>query len=133
MLIAHTRLNNNAIEEESQPVACSIASCNMSYRRKGWLSRHIAQCHQASEEASTPAPTPRTHTTENKIKMPTTTSEFKCPLCTKILPTRKRMSNHWYTNHRYSVLKGMHMNETTVGTTARSSESRLGLPDSGPQ
>ena len=104
-------------------------TCNMHNRGKGWLTLHITRCHQASEKASTPAPTPATPTTVNRTRMPaTTTSELKCPLCTNILPTGKVMINHCLTRRRYSVLKGAYMSETTVGTTARSSESRLGLP-----
>ena len=122
MHIAHTMLNKNGIDE-SQPFACPIASCNMPCRREGWLSRHIAQCHQASEEASTPSPTPTTPATK-KTRMPTITSEFKCPLCIKILPTKKGMTLHCYLKHRFSVLQGMFMNKTTVGMTTRSSESR---------
>ena len=90
MHIAHTRLNSNEIEGESKPFASPISSCNMLYRREGWLIRHIVQCHQASEEASTPPPTTTTPTTKNKTRIPTITPEFKCPLCSKILPTKKR-------------------------------------------
>ena len=54
MHIAHTTHIDNSIEDESKPFACPIASCNMRNRREGWLTRHIVQCHQASEEASTP-------------------------------------------------------------------------------
>ena len=90
MHIAHTMLNNNAIEDESKPFACPIASCNMRYSREGWLNRHIEQCHQASEEASTPAPTPTAPSTKNKTRMPTTTSEFKCPSLFEGTPKIKR-------------------------------------------
>ena len=106
----------------------------MSYHKEGWLSRHIAQYHQASEEASTPAPTPTTPATKNKTKIPTTTFEFKCPSLFEGTPNKKGMILHCYLKHRFSVLKGMYLSETTVGTIARSSESRLGLPGgSGPQ
>ena len=71
------------------------------------------------------------HPRQKKSRIPT--PEFKCPLCSKILPTKKGMTLHCYLKHRFSILKGMFLNETTVGTTTRSSESRLGLPDSGPQ
>ena len=133
MRIAHTIHINNSIEDESKPFVCPLTSCNMRYSREGWLTRHIVQCHQASEEASTPAPTTTTPATKNKTRIPTITPEFEYPLCSKILPTKKGMILHCYLKHRLSVLKGMFLNETTVGTTARSSESRLGLPDSGPQ
>ena len=83
MHIAHTTHINNSIEDESKPFACPIASCNMRYRREGWLTRHIEQCHQASEEAPTPPPTTTTRATKNKSRIPT--SEFKCPLCSIIL------------------------------------------------
>ena len=89
LLIAHTMLNNDAMEEESQPFACPIASCNMHYRRKGWLTRHITQCHQASEEVSTPAPTPTTLATKNKTRIPTTTPEFKCPFVQRYCQQKK--------------------------------------------
>ena len=132
MRIAHTTHINNSIEDESKPLACPITSCNMRYSREGWRTRHIEQCHQASEEASTPPPTTTTTATKNKSRIPT--PEFKCPLCSKILPTKKGMTLHCYLKHRFSVLMCMFMYETTVGTTnARSSESRLGLPGSGPQ
>ena len=90
MHTAHTRLNNNTIEYKSQPYACPKASYKMRYRREGWLTRHTAQCHQSSAEASTPPPT------KNKTRMLTIASEFKCPLCTEIRPTRKGMINHCY-------------------------------------
>ena len=130
MHTAHTRLNNNSVEDESQPLACPITSCNMSYSKEGWLTRHIEQCHQASEEASTPPPTTTSPATRNKSGIPTISPEFKCPLCSKILPTKKGLILHCHLKHRFSVLKGIFLNETTVGTTARSSESRLGLPGS---
>ena len=80
MHISHTRLNKNSIEEESKPFACPIASCNLRYHRKGWLIRHIAQCPQASEEATLPAPAPAISATKNKTTMPTSTPfKFKCP------------------------------------------------------
>ena len=49
----HNPSTNNTIEEESKPYLCPITSCNMCYRRKGWLTRHIVQCHQASGGLST--------------------------------------------------------------------------------
>ena len=55
MHMGDMRPNNNTIEDEPQPFTCPIASCTMRYSRKGWLTRHITQCHQASEEASTSA------------------------------------------------------------------------------
>ena len=45
MCIANTVPNNNAIENESKPFASPSAPRNMSYHRKVWLTRHIAQCH----------------------------------------------------------------------------------------
>ena len=131
MRIAHTTHINNSIDDESKPFACPITSCKMRYNREGWLTRYIEQCHQVSGGASTPPLTTTTTAIKNKSRIPT--SEFKCPLCSKILPTKKGMTLHCYLKHRFSVLKGMFLNETTVGTTASSSESRLGLPDSGPQ
>ena len=80
MRIAHTTHINNSIEDESKPFVCPITSCNMRYSREGWLTRHIEQYHQASEEASTPPPT-------NKSRIPT--PEFKCLFCSKVLPTKK--------------------------------------------
>ena len=130
---AYMMPNINSIEDESKSFTCPLAFCNLRYRRKGWLTRHITQCHQASEEDSKPAPAQTTPTTERKNRMPpTTTSEFSCQICTKILPTGKEMNNHCYLKHWFYVLKGMFMNETTVGTTSRSSKSKLGLLDSGP-
>ena len=67
MHIAHTTHINNSIEDESKPFACPIASCNMRYRREGWLTRHIEQCHQASEEAPTPPPTTTTPATKTNL------------------------------------------------------------------
>ena len=128
--IAYTRPNNNVLVDESEPFACPIAPCNIRYRREGWLTRHISQCHQASEEASTLSPKPTTPSTKKKTMMPTITSEFRCPFCSKILPTKKR--NVPPQLFKASIFRAL--NEITVGTTARSSESRLGLPGgSGPQ
>ena len=58
----------------------------------------------------------------------TATSEFKCTLCIKILPTNKGIVNHCYKKHRYSVIKGKYINEITAGTTARSSDSGRDTP-----
>ena len=133
--IAHTRLNSNAIEDESKPFACPIASFNLRCRREGWLTRHIEECHQASEEASTPAPKPTTPATETKTRMPatTTTSEFKCPRCARTLLKRKGMILHCYSKHRFSETKGMFMKEITSRTTAKSSEFWSGPRGSGLQ
>ena len=118
-------INNNAIEDEQISFPCLIASCNMRYRRKGWLTQHITECHHSSERASTSAATSTTPATENKTRIRTTaTTEFKCLLGTKILPTRKGMNLYCYFKYRFSVLKGMFLSEITVGTTTRSSESR---------
>ena len=58
----------------------------------------------------------------------TVTSEFKCPLCIKILPTNKRIVNHCYRRHRCSMAKGKYINATTAGTTAMSSDSGRDTP-----
>ena len=42
MRTAHNTSTNNIIEEESKPYLCPITSCNMRYRKKGWLIRLIA-------------------------------------------------------------------------------------------
>ena len=104
MHIAHTMLNNSAIEDESTPFACPIA------------------------------PTTTTPATKNKTRIATITPEFKCPFVQRYCQRKKKIL-HCYSRHRFSVLKGMFLNETTVGTTkARWSESRLGLPGgSGPR
>ena len=135
MRTAHNTSTNNTIEEESKPYLCPITSCNMCYRRKGWLTRHIVQCHQASEEALSPTKISDTQTNghNNASSVPTpvlatATSEFKCPLCIKILPTNKGIVNHCYKKHRYSVVKGKYINEITAGTAARSSDSGRDTP-----
>ena len=43
MRTAHNTSTNNTIEEESKPYLCPITSCNMRYRRKGWMA-HPAHC-----------------------------------------------------------------------------------------
>ena len=129
----HITSTNNTIEEKLKPYLCPITSYNMRYRRKGWLTRHIVQCHQASEEALSPTTISDTQTNDhnNALSVPTpvlatATSEFKCPLCIKILPTNKGIVNHCNKKHRYSVIKGKCTNEITAGTTARSSDSGRG-------
>ena len=94
MRTAHNPSINNTVEEESKPHLCPITFCNMRYRTKGWLTRHISQCHQASKEALAPTTTSDTQTNNhnNALSVPTpvlatVTFEFKCPLCIKILPT----------------------------------------------
>ena len=81
MCIAQMMFNNNDIVDESQPFVCPITSCNMRYRRKGWFTRHITQCHQASEEAST------------------------------LSSIRQEMILHCYSMHLFFVLKGMFIKE----------------------
>ena len=100
-----------------------------------YYSRHITQCHQAPEEVLTPTITSDTQTKDhnNALSVPTpvlatATSEFKCPLCIKILPTDKRIVNYCYKKPRYSVIKGKYTNKTTAGTTARSSDSGRETP-----
>ena len=58
----------------------------------------------------------------------TATSGFKSPLYIKILPTNKGIVNHCYKKHRYAALKEKYINETTAGTTARSSDSGRDTP-----
>ena len=58
----------------------------------------------------------------------TATSEFKCPLGIKILPTNNGIVNHCYKKHRYSVIIGKYINEITAGTTAVSSDSGRDTP-----
>ena len=73
MPTARNIYTNNTIEEESKRYLCPITSCDMRYCTKGWLTRHIAQCHQVSVEASAPVRTSETPTNEHNttISAPT--------------------------------------------------------------
>ena len=130
MRTAHNPSTNNTIEEESKPYLCPITSYNMRYHRKGWLTRHITQCHQACEEASAPTTT-SDHDTPLAAPTPMLaagTCKVKCSLCIKILPTNKGVVNNCYKKHRYSVIKGKYINEITAGTTAKSSDRSKDTP-----
>ena len=84
-------------------------------------------------KSPTKIPDTQTNDHNNALSVPTpvlatATSEFKCPLCIKILPTNKGIVNHCYKKHRYSVVKGKYINEITAGTAARSSDSGRDTP-----
>ena len=136
MRVAHVAPCGESTETDSKPFACPMESCHMRYRTKGWLARHIELCHKTTSgqvEAQTPAFEALGVERGTSVQAPSE-SVHGCPLCTKTLPTWKGIVNHCYTKHRYSVIKGTYMNESTAGTAAKSSDSpRSGLPGSAPK
>ena len=104
------------IEEAKDPMdllekfRCPIKDCNKKYKTKGWLARHMKECHPSYAGITAEGDkveskkiggnvTPIDAQKEGKAEM------YECPFpnCNKKLSTQKGIINHCYKIHRWSV------------------------------
>lgn len=87
---------------------CPLGDCTKTYKNEGWLKRHIISCrfksnrlNQNPQEIRAPR---RTGNTISRIN--NDLDEHSYPGRDKKLPTSKRITNHCYVVHRWSIITG---------------------------
>ena len=96
-------------EEKMDPVGkfrCPISDCNKKYKRKGWLNRHLRECHPSYQGMKVEVSTIKRDNSNDTSNRDKKEGLNQCPFpnCNKRLPTWKGIVNHCYKIHRWSAV-----------------------------